>query len=151
MHPHAPVRSAELPPLFQRGGEAMRWATLGRVGEAVHDPSGGGRGCSSPCATQEVGSLWWQRVKVSGQHATPADWGREKERGSATAVGGKGQGNSARPQWQRVRRPFPFAPNPSSHLCLHICACHLYLCTGHGSCTHMSCECGGGSWANRRG
>ena len=35
MHPHAPVRSAELPPLFQRGGEATRRATLGRVGEAA--------------------------------------------------------------------------------------------------------------------
>ena len=29
---------------------------------------------------------------MSGQHATPADWGREKERGSATAVGGEGSG-----------------------------------------------------------
>ena len=111
MHPHAPVRSVELPPLFQRGGEATRRATLGRVGEAARDPSGGGRGCSSPCATREVGSLRRWRVRVSGQHATQADWGREKERGSATAVGGKGQGNSVRPWRQRVRRPFPLAPN----------------------------------------
>ena len=41
----------------------------------------------------------------------PSHWGREKERGSATTVGGKGQGNSARPRRQRVRRPFPLAPN----------------------------------------
>ena len=69
-----------------------RRATLRRVGEAARDPSGRGRGCTSPCTTREVGSLWQRRVGVSGQHATPADWGREKERGSATVVGREGSG-----------------------------------------------------------
>ena len=78
VRPHAPVRSAELPPLFQQGGEAARRATLGRVGEAARDPGDGGRGCTSPRATQEVGSLWRWRVRVSGQHATSTDRGREK-------------------------------------------------------------------------
>ena len=110
MHPHAPVCSAELPPLFQQGGEATRRATLGRVGEAVRDPSGGGRGCTSPCATREVGSLWRQRVGVSGQHATPADWGREKEQGSTTTVAREGSGKQRATLAAEGEAPLPLNP-----------------------------------------
>ena len=88
----------------------MRQATLGRVGEAARDPSGGGRGCTSPCATWEVGSLWRWRVGVSGQHATPADWGREKERGSATAVAGEGSGKQRATPAAEGEAPLPLNP-----------------------------------------
>ena len=101
------------------------------------DPSGGGQGCSSPCATQEVGSLWRQRVRVSGQHATPADWGREKEQGSATTVGGKGQGNSMQPWRQRVRRPFPLHSTKPPPLPAHL---HLPPLPVHGAWELHMCE-----------